>query len=362
MTYRKTKRFNGKRYEATGKTESEAYQRLADKIAAAKNGTETLGGNMLVGKWFPVWFETYRSCKGIGPATLAQNRQFYTHFVDPYIGKMKVQDVRVVHLQKVLNNLCGKSHSTITKVRWLLRELFGRARDNKMITWDPSARLELPEFTKGQRRSLTHDEQEAVLDVASFHERGLWVKTLILTGMRPGEAAALRWSNVDLAAGEIHVIAARETGSTKTKAPKTAAGIRDIPIHAALLGGLQDAKSKAPDPMGIVFPNRRGTLAGQDTGEKWWRDFTATVEKHHPGVLGDDVTLYCLRHTFATNLAEAGVAINVVKDLMGHADISTTANVYTHRSQESMREGIRLLEKSSVSSILPVGKVVGPGV
>ena len=360
MTYRKTKRFNGKRYEATGKTEAEAYQRLADKIAAAKLGVETMNGSTPVKKWFDIWFEACRESMDIGEATLKQNRYFYGAYVDPYIGKMRMQDVKDIHLQRILNHLAGMSHSTVSKVRWLLKQLFHKALASHMISWDPSMDLRMPRVVAGTRRALSREEQDAVLDVAGFHEKGLWVKTLLLTGMRPGEAAALRWSNVDLDSGEIHVIAARETGCTRTKEPKTAAGVRDIPIHADLLDELREEKTKA-DPMGVVFPNVNGTVPGQDTCGKWWRDFRETVEKHHPGVLGEDVTLYCLRHTFATNLAEAGVPMNVTKDLMGHADIQTTANVYTHRSQEAMRQGIHLLEKLSEPSDLTVGKVVGVG-
>ena len=62
---RKTASYNGKKYEATGKTELEALQKLADKLAAAKRGEETVGGSMTVNAWYKQWLELYKEPKGL---------------------------------------------------------------------------------------------------------------------------------------------------------------------------------------------------------------------------------------------------------------------------------------------------------
>lgn len=62
--------------------------------------------------------------------------------------------------------------------------------------------------------------------------------------------------------------------------------------------------------------------------------------------LSDDLTPYCLRHTFCTDLQKAGVPINVAKELMGHSDISITANIYTHRDNLILHKNIALLDGS----------------
>lgn len=64
-------------------------------------------------------------------------------------------------------------------------------------------------------------------------------------------------------------------------------------------------------------------------------------------LVAKDLTPYCLRHTFCTDLERAGVPINVAKDLMGHSDIAVTANIYTHRDKGVMRASIALLDGSS---------------
>ena len=61
-------------------------------------------------------------------------------------------------------------------------------------------------------------------------------------------------------------------------------------------------------------------------------------------VLAPDLTPYCLRHTFCTDLQRAGVPINVAKELMGHANISVTANIYTHRDQKVFHSNMAKLD------------------
>ena len=184
------------------------------------------------------------------------------------------------------------------------------------------------------------EERAAILAVAARHRAGLWVLTLLYTGMRPGETAALTWSDVDFDHNEIHVHAAKESGSRAIKGPKTASGVRDIPIHAALLPRLLEVKGK---PFSLVFPTKAGTVQNESSMRRMWNSFISGVEEEL-GRHAEGLTPYCLRHTFCTDLQRAGVPINVAKELMGHADIQTTANIYTHRDSETLHSGIALLD------------------
>lgn len=65
--FRKTARYNGKKYEATGKTELEALQKLAEKLAAAKRGEDAVGGGMTVDAWYKEWKALYKDPKGLTP-------------------------------------------------------------------------------------------------------------------------------------------------------------------------------------------------------------------------------------------------------------------------------------------------------
>ncbi len=355
--FRKTARFNGKKYEATGKTELEAMTKLAEKLAAAKRGEETIGGSMTVDAWFREWLATYKEPKGLTKKSLRMYTEKYTRYIGPRVGRMKMKDVKDTHLQKIMNEQEGMSNSHARKVCQVLKGMFKRARQSRLIPYDPSELLDLPATTTGTHRSITDAERAAILEVAKTSRAGLWVLTLLYTGMRPGETAALTWNDVDFEHNEIHVHAARESGSGAIKEPKTAAGVRDIPIHSQLLPLLLAARGK---PFSPVFITRAGNPQNENSLRRLWTSFRRELDiymgaevyrnKIVRSVISEDLKPYCLRHTFCTDLQRAGVPLNVAKELMGHADIQTTANIYTHRNQEVLHAGIALLDGSGGNS------------
>lgn len=351
---RKTARFNGKRYEATGKTELEAMTKLAEKLAAAKRGEEVVGGSMTVNAWYKQWKELYKEPKGLTAKSMGMYDEKFNKYIKPKIGSMKLRDVKDVHLQRILNGQAGKSASHVKKLRMVMQEMFKRARQSRLIVYDPAELLELPATTERKRRSITEAERAAILAVAETHRAGLWILTLLYTGMRPGETVALNWADVDFENNEIHVHAAKESGSTTIKGPKTAAGVRDIPIHANLLPKLLAAKGKAFAP---IFQTKAGIRHNENSLRRMWTGFLRQLDIYMGAemyrnqivlsVVADDLTPYCLRHTFCTDLQKAGVPLNVAKELMGHADIQTTANIYTHKDNVTLHSGISLLDGTS---------------
>ena len=350
---RKTARWNGKKYEATGKTELEAMTKLAEKLAAAKRGEDLVSGSMTVSAWYKQWIDLYKKPKGLTEKSLKMYNEKFNGYIRPAIGHMKLKGVKDVHLQRILNSQAGRSASHVKKIRMVLQEMFKRARQSRLIPYDPEELLELPTVKQGRRRSITEEERAAILAVAERHRAGLWILTLLYTGMRPGETAALTWSDVDFDHNEIHVHAAKESGTRTIKGPKTDSGVRDIPIHAALLPRLLAARGK---PFSPVFPTKAGTIQSESSMRRMWNSFRTELDlqlgaktkdgKIVESVVADDLTPYCLRHTFCTDLQRAGVPINNAKELMGHADIQTTANIYTHRDNTTLHNSIALLDGS----------------
>lgn len=357
---RKTARLNGKKYEATGKTEAEAIMKLAEKLAAAKRGEEVVGGSMTVNQWFEKWLEMYKIPKGVREYTIYNYRVMYSKHIKPYIGKMQLKKVKDHHLQSTINRLQGKSSSLVKKVHGLLRSMFCRARQSRLIPYDPSETLEYPSSVTGHRRSLTALEREALVAVAETSRYGPLILTLLCTGMRPGEAAALRWKNVDLSAGIIHVEEARESGNANTKGPKTTAGVRKIPISNAIFPILL---SMEQDPNKLVFPNGDGNMMSNTSMYYLWGKYKAEMAEYiakkeqengwHPVGEHDigNLPMYCLRHTFCSDLETAGVPITIAKVLMGHSDISVTANIYTHTNDDTIKEAIQQLDSSKTASV-----------
>ena len=347
---RKTMTFEGKRYEVTGKTEQEALEKLAELKVSLQRGEKTVGGNSTVDHWFREWFETYKKPAGLTAKSLTNIESKYRLHISPSVGKMKLKDVREVHLQKILNSQAGMSYGHVSYIMQIMRQLFGRARKSRLIAFDPAEDLVLPATEKRSHRSITEEERAAVIKTAETHRGGLLALLTLYAGLRPGESLALQWKDIDFERNEIHVYKALESGTANIKDPKTPAGVRDIPIHTELLPKLKAAQK---GPFDYVITDTKGRPLETNTVRNMWKSFKHDVDKNMgakmqrrqilESKLAPDFQLYCLRHTFCTDLQRAGVPINVAKELMGHANIAVTANIYTHRDQKILHENIERL-------------------
>ncbi len=347
----KTFRYNGKQYKVYGKTEEEAITKKVETLAELKRGEKTSGGNMTVNRWFEEWMELFKVPQGLTAKSLGMYREKYEKYIKPYIGHMKLKDVRDTHLQRILNQEADRSYSHLTKLRAVMMQMFSRARKSRYITYDPAEDLVLPSTTKGTRRSLTELERAALLACWQNTSSGLFWFAMLNTGMRPGELTALQWRDVDFDRMEITVSRTIESGTDKQlKAPKTAAGIRTIPITSELAEYLKPLQSSPTTP---VFLNQHGNMHTTASRRRSWNSLLRAMDIYLgaklyrnaivESKLADDLVPYCLRHTFCTDLQAAGVPINVAKELMGHSDISVTANIYTHRDNDTLHNSISKL-------------------
>ena len=349
---RKSMRFNGVLVSAYGYTEAEAIRKLAEKVTAMESGLDELGSYMTVNEWFPKWRELFKAHKGITKATLSSYDGIFKNYISPGIGDMQLVQVRHSHLQTILNKEANKSNSLLIKIRMIMKELFKRAYAAQYIFRDPSATLELPAGTYKGHRIITEAERKAIYALAPNHPAGLWVLTLLNTGMRPGESVALVWADLRFDLDEINIIHAKESGSNNIKAPKTEAGIRVIPMRPLLKELLMAAAGKPDDP---VFPNTKGGFMSSSTMYTMWASFKRTLDIQMGATVDEDGNIvksivgdlkpYCFRHTFCSDLEKGGVPLNLAKNLMGHNNISTTSDIYTHTDREMLHKSIDMFDK-----------------
>lgn len=102
------------------------------------------------------------------------------------------------------------------------------------------------------------------------------------------------------------------------------------------------------------FPTKKGTIRSPSSVWRLWNSFSKELDLHMGAeqrdgkiirhAIAPDLTLYCLRHTFCTDLQRAGVAINIAKELMGHSSIAVTADIYTHRNLSILHQNISRLD------------------
>lgn len=346
---------NGKQYDAYGKTLKEAHAKAAKKKLALENGESSISGNMTVERWALEWLETYKE-NSIGEG---QYRNYLSHInnvILPAIGAKKLKDVTDVDLQKILNSRAGYSKSDVTKLRMTLRSMFKRARISRLIQYDPAEDLALPTVTEGTRRSITPQEREYILSLAETHHAGLWVKTILYCGLRPGETRALDWRHIDFDERLIHVEQAMKSKTKDIDTPKTPSSIRDVPIPDCFF---EDFVKNKGTPFEPVFKQPTTGKRHTETSMRGlWRTFKRNLDismgaqvfrnQVIVSVVAPDLVPYCLRHTYGTDLQNAGVPINVAKYLMGHSDIAVTANVYTHTTKETIMDAAEKINRHVV--------------
>ena len=191
-------------------------------------------------------------------------------------------------------------------------------------------------------------EKQAVLEenlLRAPDAEKLLIYVTLYTGLRIGEACALRWEDVDLKSRTIYIrqtvsrIWCFEDKKRSSKLiigpPKTTSSYRCVPICSKLLAVLNAYPYRNKSGY-ILSDSQEGSYASPRTFECRFKKILL-----QSGL--DSINYHALRHTFATRCIEKGVDIKSLSEILGHADVSTTLNTYVHSSMELKRLQIEKL-------------------
>lgn len=348
---------NGKRIRKSfyGKSRTEAERKRDEFKAAMKRGSQ-YESDITVGEWVKIFKDTYR--QNVDEAYLSGDDVPYNRLVDE-LGYMKMSAVTESDLQNSLNKLKGKSFSTCDKYRQCLKRVFERARKNKIIVDNPAEDLVMPTYSKGSHRALETWEIEHILkhwNEPGLHA-GLWVMIMMLAGLRRGEMIALDWSAVDLTSRMLTVCQTAVIKSNQSeivRRTKTDAGLRTIPICEPLY----DALCTVPEAKreGLVCLSAHGKRLSESAVSRGLETFCAALERlangeplFQRGKRNDLIKketdenrirfsfrAHDLRHTFCTLLYFRGIDLKSAQYYMGHVDVKTTLEIYTHLSKSGL--------------------------
>ena len=345
--YTATFSYEGKRYYVRSVvSQREADRKAAKKEAEMREGTHLVNGDMLVDDYFRRWVETYKKNAVSGPVYQSYLAR-YRIYISPHIGFMRMCDVRPIHCQAIMN-ACKMSHSLADKVLVCLKAMFRQAVEDDIIRKSPANSAKKAKLKKEKgHRSITEEERAAILAAAKEHPFGMFVKIMLYCGLRPQEVCVLEPTDIDVINRRIMVRRALKNDGTIAET-KTDAGSRNIPIPQRLWeNSLLDAL-----PLRTV----NGKFFSRANIQRNWASFLQRVnlnlgaktdgEGHAiENLVAPDLELYCLRHTYCTDLEAAGVPINVAKYLMGHSDISMTARIYTHMREDTLAQATEKINK-----------------
>lgn len=293
----------------SGHTRSE-LEANRQKVIEQYIGGYTINDKLTFGQIAVEWYET-RKRPTMSEAGCILYRSVMNAHVLPVLGERRMTSIRQVDLQRTLNSLSGKSYMLISATRIILESVCKAAYRDGIISRDPSIDLITPPHSKRrQKRLLTDDERARIEELAQDRP---WLAILYYTGMRGGEMRALKWECIDLKKRIIHIRNAAGEKAGSTTGGKTESAIRDVPIS---------------DQLYNILKRFAGMPNTYITGAPWSADrlrgrFMALD-------LPSDITTHYLRHNFITMCWESNVDALVTARIVGHKNISTTLNIYTH--------------------------------
>lgn len=242
----------------------------------------------------------------------------------------------------------GLSAQTIRHIHAVLRNALHQAVRWRIAAGNPCDLVDLPQARKPEMKALSTAQANAFLSAAAQFANHEFFTLLLTTGMRPGEALALRWCDVDLNSGAIAITRAL-SGRGKDyrfEEPKTPMSRRRVPLPKSVTELLAAKKERRQKSAGedlieleLVFQTESGKpLDLANLNKRFFKPILKAAK------LPADVRIYDLRHTCATMLLEAGTNPKIVSERLGHASTTLTLDTYSHVLPDMQRAATDQIE------------------
>lgn len=276
-------------------------------------------GEKPVREWCDAWLSAQPARQ---PATERKIRGVINKQIARSFGRRPLVSVRPSEVQEWSAEISRKqSPATARHALGVLRRVFDYAVRDGAVQRNPAAGIRLPKVQGNDPRPLTHAELWALADYLMSPRDRLLVLVAGYCGLRWGELAALRWSDVDLGARRLRVARAySEEALRGAMAPVKDHQARSVPIPAIVSEELARFGSEG-GPQDLVFPSARSTPLRN-------RNFRRDVFDEAVEALDLDITPHNLRDTAASLAIQAGASVVAVARLLGHESAATTLNHY----------------------------------
>lgn len=331
-----------KRYSKTVhcKSEAEANKELAKFYAACSEGKVKKQSSEKVGDFCDVYYKEYAE-RFLKTSTLGGIRSSIKIWIKPHLGNKKISKLTRIDIQRWINLITdsGKSPKTVQNHYMILRQIMNYAVDMGVIDDSPCKNIRLPKRNKHEVSYYTLEDVRELLRALDASSN-LTLKTAILIllfgGLRKGELLGLNWEDVDYENATIHVHRTRMFASGKglyEDTPKTASSIRYVSLPQEVINTLrrlQLEQKKRRLVLGASYIASDAVLQGTFGAPLYpsvlCRQFDRFLTDHEL----PRITLHGLRHTHASMLAHMNTDKMQISERLGHSELSTTLNIYTH--------------------------------
>lgn len=372
---------HGVRHSVYGSTLELLREKEKQILVDLHDGIRADKQTMTVNDMYDLWRDIKRGVRG---TTMSNYIYYYDRYVHDGFGQKRIAAVKKSDVRKFYNSLHDDKMlkiNSIDSVHTVLHQVFQTAVDDNIIRSNPTDNM-LRELKMSResdfeaRNAMTADQQSLFQDY--MLRKPLyrhWYPIFFVmanTGMRVGEVIGLRWQDVDMEKGIINVnhnvVYYSHKGNGQKchyaiHSTKSRAGVRLIPMTQAVkdaflmekeyqeLTGIHNTMS-VDGYTDFIFTNTNGSMHNLTMLNKALKRLTRDcndelIEKYgidNVPVLLPNLSTHILRHTFATRLCESGVNIKLAQSILGHADISTTMNIYVTVTEDMRNKGLQDLE------------------
>lgn len=342
------KKYTTKRGFKSPKEARKAYNRLMVQVEENDVVTDS---QRLFSELADEWFEQYKNT--VRESTYVAQKLAYKKHIFPLFGNLKISRISIPYCQKQVNHWYSyyKKYSNLIG---LTSSVFKYALSLRLIRSNPMDAVIRPKRKKRideERYSAPYYEKEELLEfleIAKNYPDPIYpiFRILAFTGLRKGELLALRWKDIDF---EKRTLSVKQTLATcdkweiKFQVPKTEKSLRTISIDSETLQVIKQWQLKQKEyflKMGIK-PAKNGEQLLFVSGEN--KPLYLDYVNHNLKIIIKEnnlkrITPHGFRHTHCSLLFESGASLKEVQVRLGHTDIKTTMDIYTHVTKRQTEE------------------------
>ena len=341
-----------KRRYVSGRTREEVRQKLAKAMADRDVGLVFDAGNLTVGEYLDRWLRDVRDT--VRESTHERYGYAVRPHIRPALERIKLRDLTPAHVRWFYRERLdsGLAPATVHKLHVVLHKALKAAVVDGLIPRNAAVGLKLPRITREEINPLSPEQARRFLEAARGDRLEALYVLALSAGMRQGELLALKWEDVDLENGLLRV---RRTltrtdktfllGEPKTKKSRrtirlTKGAVSSLRVHLALQLKEIERIGSLYQPGGLVFATGIGTIVNPSNLRN--RSFKTLLKR--AGL--PPVRFHDLRHTCATLLLGKDVNPKIVSEMLGHASVSVTLDVYSHLLPDMQEKAAKALEEA----------------
>ena len=328
---------------ATDKKAEKLAQEFALEFERKCKGMTSLNENMRFSDMSEWFIENYAKNKLKEITCYNYESQIKNHLL-PELGNIKLKEFTPAKITEFFKTR-KYAPATCRKVYVIMQSIFARAVEQGFIKETPCTKAVILPKNKSEMKEkkpfLDEAQAKELLSmVEEYSQFNTIIKVLLYTGMRSGECLALRWQDIDFQNKTIHIenTLTDVGGKHWLQPPKTANSNRFIGLSDVLANIFQEHRKHQQEKLNklgslylypeMVFTTDSGNYVDRSRLNTQFRKFVKNTNFEF-------ATLHTLRHCNATLLINSGIDLKIVSELLGHSDISTTANVYADVLQSS---------------------------